>query len=47
MNVYVVVMRTTLELLFFSMGSGIEHGHQACVASTFACQAISLSHETF
>lgn len=41
------VMRTALELLIFSVGSGIEHGHQACVASTFSCRAISLAHETF
>lgn len=37
MHVYVVVMRTTLELLIFSVGSGIERGHQACVATTCTC----------
>lgn len=41
-HVYVAVMRTTLEWLIFSVGSGIEHGHQARVASTSTCQAISL-----
>lgn len=40
MHVYVAVMRTTLELL---RDSGIERGHQACVATTCTCRAISLA----
>lgn len=35
-HLYVAVMRTTLEWLIFSVGSGIEHGHQARVALLLA-----------